>query len=60
MNMELEQKDSNALAVYLVPAAIDLDKLDLLQHNIYLSENQDIFVHKIQFFLYRLLDNPTF
>lgn len=29
MNMELEPKDSNALVVYLVQAAIDLEELDL-------------------------------
>lgn len=29
MNMELEPKDSDALVVYLVPATIDLEELDL-------------------------------
>lgn len=47
MNMELEQKDSNTLVVYLVLAAKDFKELDLLPPNIHLSKNQDIFVHKI-------------
>ena len=52
MNVELEQKESKALVVYLVLAAADLEELDLLQHNLHFLKNQDIFVHKIRFFLY--------
>lgn len=37
MNVESEQKDSKTLAVYVVPAVLDLGELHLLQLNIHLS-----------------------
>lgn len=52
VNVDLEQKDIKSLVVYLVLASIDLEEPDLLQHSIHISEDQDIFAHKIQIFFF--------